>query len=339
MRGSETASVAGPLSLDTPVSAWAASLSRGDRRALSRLITFAESSRADHQALVDAVLSETRDTGAFRIGVSGAPGAGKSTLLESLGKHLIEQGKQVGVLTIDPSSRVSGGSILADKTRMTGLSTAQAAFVRPSPSGLGQGGICAYTSKSLDLCDRAGFDFVFLETVGVGQTELDAVSLVDCFVMIVSPSGGDELQGMKRGITEHADILVVNKLDQDPELAQRTCLSYAGALHLLRGREVPALTVSAQKNLHIDMLWQLLNRFCSELAPEMRSARKEQDREREFWRVLLRAFEHTTRARSQTADDVVATQLKGVQDGRLSAAEAANQVLFELLAPSNSRDL
>ena len=211
----------------------------GDRRALARAITLVESTRADHRAQALVVLGDVAKAGrqALRIGLSGTPGVGKSTFLESFGLMLTGQGLRVAVLAVDPSSVLSGGSILGDKTRMERLSRDPLAFIRPSPSQTQLGGVARRTGDVVALCEGAGFDVVLIETVGVGQSETMVAELCDIFVLLMAPAGGDELQGVKRGIMEMADLILVNKADGDLKAAAlRTCADYAGALHLLRGR-------------------------------------------------------------------------------------------------------
>ncbi len=209
----------------------------GDRRSLARAITFAESTRGDHREIADAVLEELLPaTGrAVRLGISGPPGVGKSTFIEALGTHLIDDAHQVAVLAVDPSSRRTGGSILGDKTRMEELSRRPEAFIRPSP-GRGQlGGVARRTREAMLLCEAFGFDVVIVETIGVGQSEVAVADMVDLFMLLVAPGGGDELQGIKRGIMELADLVVVNKADGDlAPAAGRTRADYAAAVHLLR---------------------------------------------------------------------------------------------------------
>ncbi len=213
-----------------------AGLRAGDRRALARAITLVESSRADHRAeaveLLDAVLADTGRS--IRIGISGPPGVGKSTFIEALGLHVLAQGHRLAVLAVDPSSARTGGSILGDKTRMPELSAAADAFIRPSPGAGHLGGVARRTREAMLLCEAFGFDVVIVETIGVGQSETEVADMVDVFVLLVSPGGGDELQGIKRGIMELADLVVVNKADGDLEtVAGRTCADYANAVHLL----------------------------------------------------------------------------------------------------------
>jgi LAO/AO transport system kinase len=211
----------------------------GDRRALARAITLVESARADHRAAALALIAAVARTGrqALRIGLSGTPGVGKSTFIESFGLMLTGQGLRVAVLAVDPSSVRSGGSILGDKTRMERLSRDPRAYIRPSPSQTQLGGVARRTREAVALCEAAGFDVVLIETVGVGQSETMVAELCDLFVLLLAPAGGDELQGVKRGIMEMADLILVNKADGDLKpAALRTMADYAGALRLLRRR-------------------------------------------------------------------------------------------------------
>lgn len=238
----------------------------GDRRALARAITLVESNRADHRrdalSLLDALLSHTGRS--LRVGISGAPGAGKSTLVEALGVHAIEAGHRVAVLAVDPSSTRSGGSILGDKTRMAGLSRHAEAYIRPSPTGGTLGGVARRTREAILLCEAAGFDVVVVETVGVGQSEVAVADLVDLFVLMASPAGGDDLQGIKRGIMELADLIVVNKADGDlAPAAQRAAADLRHAVHLLRpkreGWQVEVLLTSALQGTGVPELWSAIS--------------------------------------------------------------------------------
>lgn len=221
------------------VNALADGVAAGDRRSLARAITLVESARADHRDQALALLSRLRglDRQALRLGLSGTPGVGKSTFIEAFGCRLTESGKRVAVLAIDPSSARTGGSILGDKTRMERLSRDPRAFIRPSPSQSQMGGVARRTREVVALCEAAGFDLVLIETVGVGQSETMVAQMCDIFLLLLAPAGGDELQGVKRGIMEVADLILVNKADGDLKpAAMRTAADYAVALRLLRRR-------------------------------------------------------------------------------------------------------
>lgn len=213
-------------------------IAAGERRALARGITLVESARTDHQTQGGEVIAALpRDRQALRVGLSGTPGVGKSTFIEAFGMMLVGQGLRVAVLAVDPSSARSGGSILGDKTRMDRLAREPAAFIRPSPSQTHLGGVARRTREAVALCEGAGFDVVLIETVGVGQSETVVAQMADLFLLLLAPAGGDELQGVKRGIMEIADMILINKADGDlKSAAMRTCADYAGALRLLRKR-------------------------------------------------------------------------------------------------------
>ena len=214
-----------------------AALRDGSRRALARAITLIESRRADHRRQAEDLLAELlpESGDSLRIGISGVPGVGKSTFIEVFGLHLIEAGHRVAVLAVDPSSRRTGGSILGDKTRMEVLSRSPGAYIRPSPSGGALGGVARRTREVMLLVEAAGFDIVLVETVGVGQSETAVADLVDMFLLLLAPGAGDDLQGIKKGIVELADLIVVNKADGDlAPAAERARRDYAAALHLMR---------------------------------------------------------------------------------------------------------
>lgn len=239
-------------------------IAAGERRALARAVTLVESTRADHQEQAADLLERLRGLNrqALRIGLSGTPGVGKSTFIEAFGMALVKAGLRVAVLAVDPSSTRSGGSILGDKTRMDLLSRETNAFIRPSPSSAALGGVARRTREAVALCEAANFDVVLIETVGVGQSETMVAQMCDLFVLLLAPAGGDELQGVKRGIMEMADIILINKADGDLKAtATRTVADYAGALRLLRKRpqdpeDFPkALAVSAVEGSGLEQAW------------------------------------------------------------------------------------
>ena len=241
-------------------------LVKGERRALSRAITLVESTRADHREQAGALLGSLAGAGqAMRIGLSGTPGVGKSTFIESFGMKLIGEGRKVAVLAVDPSSTIAGGAILGDKTRMERLVREPNAFIRPSPSGGELGGVARRTREAILLCEAAGFDTVLVETVGVGQSEITVAQMTDMFLLLLAPAGGDELQGVKRGVMEIADVVVINKADGEMKsAAERTKADYASALRLFRPRDGEAkgypmaLTASALEETGLDGVWQAL---------------------------------------------------------------------------------
>ena len=239
----------------------------GERRALAKAITLIESSRCDHrgraQAMIEALLPETGRS--IRIGISGAPGVGKSTFIEALGLHAIALGHRVAVLAIDPTSRVTGGSILGDKTRMERLARAPAAFIRPSPAGSCLGGVAACTREALLLCEAAGFDVILVETVGVGQSETAVARMTDLVVLLQLPLAGDDLQALKKGIVELADLIVINKADLAPEQAALAQQTLQSALALLRPAShhwrPPVLALSARDGQGIQGLWTQVEHY------------------------------------------------------------------------------
>ena len=240
----------------------------GDRRALAKALTLIESTRPDHREQAEKlILQATPLSGnAIRIGLTGVPGVGKSTLVEALGNHVIQLGHKIAVLAVDPSSSLSGGSILGDKTRMSTLSVDPNAFIRPTPAAGTLGGVARRTRESILLCEAAGFDVIVVETVGVGQSESMVSDMTDLFLLMLLPGGGDELQGIKRGVMELADIVVVNKADG--ELLSRARLAAADvqqALRLINPRHaqwpVPVLTVSALNGNGIDDIWMNIEKY------------------------------------------------------------------------------
>ena len=242
-------------------------LQQGNRRALAKAITLVESKldlhRAEAQQILEQVLPKAGNS--IRIGITGIPGVGKSTFIETFGLYLISLGKKVAVLAVDPSSPLAGGSILGDKTRMEELSRNDAAFIRPSPSEGALGGVAQKTRETMLLCEAAGYDVILVETVGVGQSEYEVAGMVDFFMVLMLPNAGDELQGIKKGIMELADALVVNKADGESiNLAQQTRRHYENALHLLRQASFwspQVLTCSAHENNNIDTIWSMISNY------------------------------------------------------------------------------
>lgn len=314
-------------------------LAAGDRRALARAITLVESSRADHRAQAAALLDRLAGLGhqALRIGLSGTPGVGKSTFIEAFGLHLTGLGLRVAVLAVDPSSARSGGSILGDKTRMEYLSRDPNAYIRPSPSQAHLGGVARRSRESVALCEAAGFDVVLVETVGVGQSETMVAEMTDLFILLLAPAGGDELQGVKRGIMEMADIILVNKADGDLKpVATRTAADYAGALRLLRKRPQDpegfpkVLTVSAVEGGGIAKAWEEMTALADWRRAQGHWARRRAEQARRWFEdevrqaLLARLTEDPAlRARMESAG-------QRVSSGALSPAAAAQDILSHM---------
>jgi len=265
----------------------AESLLKGDRRALAKAITLVESTNSVHREqaaqLLDLIMPHTGNS--IRLGISGVPGVGKSTFIEAFGGHVIDQGHKVAVLAVDPTSAVSGGSILGDKTRMEALSRNDNAFIRPSPAGKTLGGVTRRTRETMLLCEAAGFDVIFVETVGVGQSETAVAEMTDMFLLMLLPGGGDELQGIKRGIMELADLILVNKSDGDQQaVANRTVSDYQMALHFLHPRsrhwQARVQALSALRNKGVKEVWETVEEYRSVLgdAGEIESRRAAQSR-------------------------------------------------------------
>ncbi|UWQ29825.1 methylmalonyl Co-A mutase-associated GTPase MeaB [Leisingera sp. M523] len=311
----------------------------GDRRALARAITLVESGRDDHRTKAQVLLSELakHKRQSLRIGLSGTPGVGKSTFIESFGMMLTALGLRVAVLAVDPSSARSGGSILGDKTRMERLSRDKNAFIRPSPSQTHLGGVARRSREAVALCEAAGFDVVLVETVGVGQSETVVAEMSDLFLLLLAPAGGDELQGVKRGIMEMADLILVNKADGPLKpVATRTCADYAGALRLLRKRPQDpegfpkVLMVSAVEEHGLEQAWEEMQALTAWRRDNGHWERRRADQSC-YWfdqevRQALLARLHTASAQSAM------TELSGqVAKGALTPAAAAQQMLQDHL--------
>lgn len=267
----------------------AQSITSGDRKAIANGITLVESTKEEDQALAEQLLSKlkTSTNDSIRIGISGPPGVGKSTFIEAIGHPVLETGERLAILAIDPSSSISGGSILGDKTRMESLSRSKNTFIRPSPSGGNLGGVNRSTRESISILEAAGYSVILIETVGVGQAETEVFEMTDIFLVLLSPGGGDELQGIKRGITELADILVVNKSDGNLlATSKSTVLDYKNALKLLKPRikewTIPILSCSALQKEGINEVWDQILELKNHLINTGQLKEKRQ-RQNEIW--------------------------------------------------------
>ncbi|MFN9775653.1 MAG: methylmalonyl Co-A mutase-associated GTPase MeaB [Burkholderiales bacterium] len=311
----------------------------GERRALARAITLTESTRADHRARADQLLNHllARTGGAVRVGVSGVPGVGKSTFVEALGMMLIGRGLKVAVLAVDPSSVVSGGSILGDKTRMERLSVAEYAFIRPSPASGTLGGVAAKTREAMLLCEAAGYDVVIVETVGVGQSETAVADMTDVVVLLQLPNAGDELQAIKKGVMEIASLVVINKADTDPEAATRAQHQIVSAFRTLGlgiGRDradARVLLCSALKGVGVDALWAEVERWVADRrASGEFDVRRRRQATAWMWDLvqsrLMASFRGHPAVRAALPDTLAAV------GGQREAATAAARRLLELHA-------
>jgi LAO/AO transport system kinase len=337
---------ASPLVKDVPkrraptVSEYVEGILSGDRTLLSRAITLVESNSVEHfetaQAVLHAVLPRTG--GALRVGVTGVPGAGKSTFIEALGKRLTAVGRKVAVTAVDPTSQLSGGSVLGDKTRMERLSVDPSAFVRPSPTGGALGGVTRKTRETILLFEAAGYDVVLVETVGVGQSEVTVRSMVDVFLLLLVAGAGDELQGLKKGIVEVADLVLVNKADGPNVTAALAAKSeYEHALRHVRpathGWRTPVLTVSAVTGEGIDTAWSAVEEHHRQTLESGALGERRREQEREWFRELVdrhlrEAFLADTRVKvlmPALEEDVV--------QGRVPAASAARTLMNAFREP------
>ena len=330
----------------SPVNALQEALLHGNpaqqRRAIAKAITLLESTRADHRAqgdeLLTALLPHTGN--ALRLGISGVPGVGKSTFIETLGLHLIDQGHRVAVLAIDPSSTVSGGSILGDKTRMEQLSMREEAYIRPSPSSGTLGGVAEKTREAMLVCEAAGYDIVIVETVGVGQSETTVSGMTDMFVLLQLPNAGDELQAIKKGVMEIADLVVINKADIDANAARRAQAQITSSLRLLglhgsAGNErhdasfwqPKVLQISALVRTGIDDFWAAVTEFNTLQAA---NGRREQRRQRQnlawMWQRIDAGLKQAFR-QNPGVQALLPQMLAEVADGRIAASTAARNML------------
>jgi LAO/AO transport system kinase len=312
------------------------------RRAMAKAITLLESTRADHRAQADELLTALlpHAGGAFRLGISGVPGVGKSTFIEALGLFLIDKGHRVAVLAVDPSSSVSGGSILGDKTRMEKLSVNDQAYIRPSPSSGTLGGVAEKTREAMLVCEAAGYDIVIVETVGVGQSETAVANMTDMFVLLQLPNAGDDLQAIKKGVMELADLVVINKADIDAAAATRAQAQITSSLRLLGMHGHPehvhydekvwhpqAIQLSALLGQGVDAFWAAVMKFRSLQTGNGRlAARREKQAQAWMWERIEAGLKQAFRAHPQVKQ--LLPQLSGeVIAGKLAASTAARQLL------------
>jgi len=308
----------------------------GDRVMLSRAITLIESHSPQHERMGQDVLQQLlpHSGKAWRIGITGAPGVGKSTFIEAFGCHVIQQGKSVAVLAIDPSSKISGGSILGDKTRMENLSRQERAFIRPSPSGDTVGGVARHTREAMLLCEAAGFDVILVESIGVGQSEVALRSMVDFFLLLLLPGAGDELQGIKRGIIEMADDILINKADGDNKArAAQARLQQEASLACLQpattGWKTQAAVCSALTGEGIPRVWQRIEKFHAELEPKGVIAQRRQEQAADWLSDLIRdglqrRFDQNPRVQAD-----LPTLRESVRRGEITAVAAAQRLLAD----------
>ncbi len=317
-------------------------LLQGDRRALAQAITLVESVRVDHrlqaEQLLQALMPHTGHS--IRLGLSGTPGVGKSTFIESFGLELTRHQRRIAVLTVDPSSTLTGGSILGDKTRMENLSRHPDAFVRSSPAGATLGGVARRTREAVLICEAAGFDVVIVETVGVGQSEIAVSQMTDTFILLLQPAAGDDLQGIKRGIMELAEIVVINKADGElKEAATRAAADYQNALSLLRGRnrhwQVPVAVCSALMGDGIENIWQLVCQHQQQMQSDGQwQRRRESQAEQWFWAETAEQMIEQVRLDSEL-NDRLERALTKVREKKVPAVSAARSVIAEFLASTN----
>jgi LAO/AO transport system kinase len=326
------------------VKALAAGVRAGDRRALARAITLVESTRADHRAEANALLAALLPHAgkSVRLGITGVPGVGKSTFIEAFGLHVIGEGHRIAVLAIDPSSKRGGGSILGDKTRMEQLARSEAAFIRPSPAGTTLGGVARRTREAMLVSEAAGFDVILVETVGVGQSETAVADMVDMFLLLLAPAGGDELQGIKRGIVELADLLVVTKADGDlAAAAGRTQAEYQHALRLLRpavaGWTPSVLLTSAATGKGIAEVWQAVGRYRAAVEKGGALKRRRADQARAWmWSEISEALLAELREHEGVRAELKKLEA-AVAEGKMAPGAAADRAIAALFASRRAR--
>lgn len=315
------------------ISTLAEQIKQGKRRALAKGITLIESEQPKHheaaQQLI-AALQDERDT--IRIGVSGVPGVGKSTFIEAFGNVLIDAGLRVAVLAVDPSSPTTGGSILGDKTRMETLANREEAFVRPSPTSGTLGGVTKRTRETIVLCEAAGYDVVLIETVGVGQSEYEVASMVDCFMVLMLPGGGDSLQGIKRGILEITDVLVINKADgKQKSMAQRAGAEYKKAFHLLKpkyeGIEVPVQLTSSVTGKGIEKTWETIQDFIDALKERGLFLKNRKDQRQQWFKRMAEERWLNLLWKNPQVEKELPGLAKRINNQEITPDQAANELL------------
>jgi LAO/AO transport system kinase len=311
----------------------AADVVAGSRTALSRAITLVESTRADHRLAARALLAAIAEHagGAVRVGISGTPGVGKSTFIEALGTSLTTAGHRVGVLAVDPSSVRTGGSVLGDKTRMPQLAADPNAYIRPSPTAGTLGGVARATAQTITLLEAGGYDVVLVETVGVGQSETTVAGMVDTFLLLGLARAGDQLQGIKKGVLEIADVVAINKADGDHALAAKAAArELAGALRLVHsggaGWVPPVLTCSALTGEGVTELWATIGKHRAQLGPEGLAAKRSAQQWELTWALVRDELDQRLR-RSAAVSEAADALRPDVLTGRLPAAAAADAIL------------
>lgn len=305
----------------------------GNRRALAKAITLIESKRDDHrvkgQELLEKVLPSSGKS--IRIGITGTPGVGKSTFIESFGLYLISQGHKVAVLAVDPSSPISGGSIMGDKTRMEMLSQNENAFIRPSPSSGSLGGVAGKTRETALLCEAAGYDVILIETVGVGQSEYEVASMVDFFLVLMLPNAGDELQGIKKGILELADSIVINKVDgESVNLASQTKSHYTGALQIIHPTSFwrpEVQLISSLENKNIDGVWDMIQRYKTEAEANGELQEKRINQNKNWMQKLIVDLIDIKLKQHPKVKEKLPLLEKKVTDGKTTPYLAANKII------------
>ena len=318
------------------------------RRALAKAITLVESTRSDHRAQADLLLEALlpHSGGSLRLGISGVPGVGKSTFIEALGLFLVARGHRVAVLAVDPSSSVSGGSILGDKTRMEHLSTSDQAFIRPSPSAGTLGGVTEKTREALLMCEAAGHDVVIVETVGVGQSETAVAGMTDMFVLLQLPNAGDDLQAIKKGVMELADLVVINKADIDPDAATRARAQISSALRLLGHPYADAnaaatgpawrprvMQLSALKGDGLAAFWATVEEFRAQQAAQGRLVQRRREQDRAWmWERISAGLQQRFRQHA-AVQAALPEASEAVRAGRTTPSMAARQLLALLDSP------